>query len=152
MLQVCERIVAVTGENPEVVRNKFRNWVTAGIIPAAKKSGTGRGTRRSYDSATVLKTAILMRFAQLGMTTEDFRDKFELLDSLLKPEWQEALGRGQPVYMIGRPPSAKRGGFLLTEFTDNLKDIEAFASAGVGFWVDVGMIHRELATLSSEDC
>ena len=128
-------------------RNKFRNWVADGLVPAAEKTGEGRGTRRTYDRTTVFNSAILIRLAQLGMTPADLRDKLELIELLQNPRWQAALNAGQPMYMIGRPPSAKQGGFVLTEFTDDLKKIEALAADGVGYWVDVGTIHRELAKL-----
>ena len=147
MKQVCDAIVAVTGEELVDVRSKFRNWVTDGLVPAAEKVGEGRGTRRTYDRATVFNSAILIRLAQLGMTPADLRDKLELIEGLQKPRWQAALNAGQPLYLIGRPPRAKRGNFVLTEFTDDLKVIETCAADGVGYWVDVGTIHRELAKL-----
>lgn len=151
MQGVCDLLVAVTGEDTETARNRFRTWVSTGLITDAVRSGSGRGTRRRYDDHAVFKAALLMRLAQLGMAGDDLRNKSQLIDSLQKPEWQEALIKeDQQVYMIGRPPSAKGGNFLITEFTDSLNDIEVFASAGVGFWVDVGMIHRELAKISPE--
>ena len=149
MQEVCDRLVSVTGEDLKTVHNRFRTWVSTELITDAERSGSGRGTRRRYDDAAVFKAAVLMRLAQLGMAGDDLREKLELIEPLQDPEKQKALAT-EPCYLIGRPPSAKGGGFLITAFADDLKDVEMFAAAGVGYWVDVGMIHRELAKLSQE--